>query len=120
MRILIVDDSAAMRMMVVRTLRQAGYGFEIIDQAEDGRAALDKIRRHKPDLVLADWNMPNMDGLELLGELRREETDLIFGFVTAESTLKMRRKAINAGASFVIAKPFTIDSFAEALDAALG
>lgn len=119
MRILIVDDSAAMRMLIARTLRQAGYIFEDIDQAEDGLAALEKIRHRKPDLILADWNMPNMDGLQLLETLQDDDTRPVFGFVTAETTLKMRRKAINAGARFVISKPFTTEMFTEALEAAL-
>ncbi|MGB5247042.1 MAG: response regulator [Woeseia sp.] len=115
MNILVVDDSTAMRMMVVRTLRQAGYSGNDVTQAEDGAVALAQIRTSCPDLVLADWNMPNMSGLELLQALRAEGNEVDFGFITTESTQAMRRKATEAGAKFLIAKPFTVESFEKVL-----
>ncbi len=115
MNILVVDDSSAMRMMIVRTLRQAGFGGKDVDQAEDGAIALECIRKKTPDLVLADWNMPNMNGIELLEALRAENNDVTFGFITTESTREMREKATAAGAQFLIAKPFTVDSFEKVL-----
>ena len=120
MHILVVDDSSAMRMMVVRALRQAGYGKNEVDQAEDGTKALDKIRSKVPDLVLADWNMPNMTGIELLEALQEESIETIFGFITTESTTEMRRRATQAGAKFLIAKPFTPDSFEKAISSVMG
>ena len=63
---LVVDDRAGMRMMIVRTLRQAGFDGHDIEQAQDGDKALEIIRGCAPNLVLADWNMPNMTGIELL------------------------------------------------------
>jgi len=115
LNILIVDDSSAMRMMVMRTLRQAGIDKKDVDQAEDGAVALDAIRKKVPDLVLADWNMPNMTGIELLEALRAENIDVTFGFITTESTKEMRQKATDAGAQFLIAKPFTLESFEKVL-----
>ena len=115
MKILVVDDSSAMRMMVVRTLRQAGFGGNDVEQAEDGAVALEKIRASCPDLVLADWNMPNMTGIELLNALRAENNEVDFGFITTESTQEMRRKATDAGAKFLISKPFTVESFEKVL-----
>ena len=85
------------------------------DQAEDGAIALECIRKKTPDLVLADWNMPNMNGIGLLEELRAEKNDVTFGFITTESTQEMREKAMAAGAQFLIAKPFTVDSFEKVL-----
>ncbi len=119
MNILVVDDSAAMRMMILRTLRQAGFGSNNVAQAEDGEVALAYIRENSPDLILADWNMPNMTGIELLQALREEEIDIDFGFVTTESTVEMRRKATEAGAKFLIAKPFTVESFDKVLNMVL-
>lgn len=119
MNILVVDDSTAMRMMVVRTLRQAGFGGKDVDQAEDGAVALESIRKKMPDLVLADWNMPNMTGIELLEALRAEEINVDFGFITTESTTEMRKKASDAGAKFLIAKPFTVESFEKVLSTVL-
>ena len=120
MKVLIVDDSPAMRMMVVRTLRQAGFDGLDIEQAEDGLKALESIRSAEPDLVLADWNMPNMTGYELLQALREDEIGVDFGFITTESTVEMRKKATAAGAKFLIAKPFTAESFQKALSTILG
>lgn len=115
MNILVVDDSAAMRMMVVRTLRQAGFSGNEVTQAEDGAVALEKIRASCPDLVLADWNMPNMTGIELLQALRADGNEVDFGFITTESTNEMRKRATEAGAKFLIAKPFTVESFEKVL-----
>lgn len=115
MKILVVDDSSAMRMMIVRTLRQAGFGGKDVKQAEDGAIALDAIRGECPDLVLADWNMPNMTGIELLEALRAEENNVTFGFITTESSQEMRKRATDAGAQFLIAKPFTVESFEKVL-----
>lgn len=115
MKILVVDDSPAMRMLVIRTLRQAGFEGNDVDQAEDGAAALEKIRADTPDLVLADWNMPNMTGIELLEALRAEENDVDFGFITTESKTEMRQRATDAGAKFLISKPFSVESFEKVL-----
>lgn len=119
MKILVVDDSSAMRMMVVRTLRQAGFGDNDVEQAEDGAQALEKIREDTPDLVLADWNMPNMTGIELLETLREEGNKVKFGFITTEATKEMRDKAAAGGAKFLISKPFTVESFQKILSAVL-
>lgn len=117
MNILVVDDSPAMRALVIRTLRQAGFKPDNVEQAEDGKIALESIRGNKPDLVLADWNMPNMTGIELLETLKEEGIDVDFGFITTESTTEMRKKASAAGAKFLIAKPFNVESFEKVLQA---
>ena len=115
MKILIVDDSTAMRMIVRKTLRLAGFeGHEFLE-AEDGLKALTAVKSGPPDLVLSDWNMPNMTGIELLEALTKEGAKIKFGFVTTEATPDMRQRASAAGASFLISKPFTPDSFKEAL-----
>jgi len=115
MKILIVDDSRTMRMIVKRTLRQAGYGGHAVDEAENGAVALEKIMADEPDIVLCDWNMPVMTGIELLEALRAEGCRVKFGFVTSEGTPEMRAKASAGGALFLIAKPFTAFNFEEAL-----
>ncbi len=116
MKILVADDSRVMRQIVIRTLRQAGYDDHEIVEAEDGRDAYDKVRTEDPDLVLSDWNMPNMTGIECLQALRSSGSDVPFGFVTSEGSPEMREKAADAGALFLIAKPFDEDSFKDALD----
>jgi two-component system chemotaxis response regulator CheY len=115
LKILIVDDSTAMRMIVKKTLRQAGFEGHTIEEAEDGAKALAAIKTAKPDVVLSDWNMPNMSGLQLLEALSGEGVKVTFGFVTTETTPEMRAKASAAGAKFLISKPFTPESFKQSL-----
>ena len=115
MKILVADDSRVMRQIVIRTLRQAGYDDHDIIQAENGREAFEMVGSEKPDLVLSDWNMPEMTGIECLQALRAAGSQVPFGFVTSEGSPEMREKAANAGALFLIAKPFTAEDFAEAL-----
>ena len=116
MNIMVVDDSLAMRLIVMKTLREAGYDGHEMVQAEDGAKALEAIKSSEPDLILCDWNMPNMTGLELLQALNDEGINIKFGFVTTEATTEMKDKATEMGARFLIAKPFTPESFKEALD----
>ena len=115
MKIMVVDDSMAMRLIVIKTLREAGFEGHDITQAEDGAKALDLSKTDRPDLVLCDWNMPNMNGPELLEALNNEGINPTFGFVTTEATPAMKEKAMGLGARFLIAKPFTAESFQEAL-----
>jgi len=115
MKILIVDDSRVMRQIVIRTLRQTGRGGHEIVEAENGRVAFDLVRTEAPDLVLSDWNMPQMSGIDCLSALRAAGSQVTFGFVTSEGSDEMRQRARAAGAAFLIAKPFTPESFDEAL-----
>lgn len=115
MKLLIVDDSKSMRMIVKRTLGRAGFDNMEISEAEDGVDALDKIADVEPQIVLCDWNMPNMTGIELLTKLRADGNQILFGFVTSESTSDMREAAQAAGSNFYITKPFTPEIFGEEL-----
>ncbi len=116
MKILLVDDSKAMRMIVMRQMRQIGYGDSEFVEANNGKEALDSILSDPPSLVLSDWNMPEMSGIELLRALNDKSVKIPFGFVTSEGTPEMRQLASDAGARFLVAKPFTADD----LQAALG
>ncbi len=120
MKVLIVDDSKAMRMIVVRTLRQAGWSGVEVREAGNGAEALASIRSETPDLVLCDWNMPEMNGIDLLTRLNSEGPKVRFGFVTSEGTDTMREQARQQGALFLIAKPFTAETFGTALTPVLG
>lgn len=120
MKVLIVDDSTAMRMLVKRTLKQAGFDGLDITEAEDGAVALEKVDDESPHLILCDWNMPNMTGIEFLEALRESGNESKFGFVTTESTAEMRTRARDAGAQFLIAKPFTAESFEKTLRPIIG
>jgi two-component system chemotaxis response regulator CheY len=117
-RVLVTDDSRVMRQIVIRTLRQAGYDWDV-SEASDGAEALEAIRADEPDVVLSDWNMPNMTGIDLLRRLRAEGFQTPFGFVTSEGSPEMRAAAESAGALFLIAKPFTAEAFREVIDPVL-
>ena len=110
MKILIVDDSKAMRMIVSRTLKQTGLRGYTTVEATNGVEALDIIRSEKPDLVLSDWNMPEMKGIELLEKVRESGNKVRFGFITSESSNETKQLAEEQGADFVITKPFTADT----------
>jgi two-component system chemotaxis response regulator CheY len=119
LRILVVDDSKVMRSIVIRTLRQAGFSSQIVDEAGDGAVALRLIEANRPDLVLTDWNMPVMPGLDLLHNVRAKGDQTPFVFITSEGTDEMRNLALNAGAIGFIAKPFTPATFQSVLGAML-
>lgn len=117
MKILIVDDSRAMRRIIHRTLRQAGFNHLEIIEAADGAEALELARGTRPDLILSDWHMPRMSGLEFKRALNEAGIGIPFGFVTSENTHEMRQLAEEAGADFLLAKPFTPGDMSLALEA---
>lgn len=115
MKVVVADDSRVMRQIVIRTLRQAGYDWDITE-ASDGAESLQLATDLEPDLVLSDWNMPEMTGIEMLRAMRARGVDIPLGFVTSEGSAEMREQADAAGALFLIAKPFTADTFRETID----
>jgi two-component system, chemotaxis family, chemotaxis protein CheY len=116
MKILVVDDSKAMRMIVTRALKStAAYSGATILEAADGKQGLDAVLAESPDIILSDWNMPEMTGIEFLDALRGQGITTLFGFVTSESTPEMYDRAIGSGASFLVSKPFTAESIEQAL-----
>jgi two-component system, chemotaxis family, chemotaxis protein CheY len=119
-KILIADDSRVMRQIVVRTLRQAGFGDHDLIEAANGKEAFDMAIAESPGLVLSDWNMPEMTGIEVLHALRAAGNNIKFGFVTSECTPEMMQQADAAGSLFFIVKPFTADRFDEIFAPILG
>lgn len=120
MKILIVDDSNMMRAMVKRTLGQAGFTGHELAEAPDGAVALDYLTGNPVDIVLSDWNMPNMNGIDLLRSLRSAGNGVTFVFVTSEGTPEMRALASDAGAVGMIEKPFTPEAFKHVLGGLIG
>jgi two-component system chemotaxis response regulator CheY len=120
MKVLIADDSRVMRQIVTRTLRQAGFGGLEVIEAADGQELCAAVSDERPDLVISDWNMPGMTGIEALRALRGAGNDVAFGFVTSECTPPMEEAAKAAGARFFITKPFSAERFGEILGPILG
>ena len=118
--ILVVDDFATMRRIVKGNLRQ--MGFSKIVEAEDGQKALEELKKNEVDLIISDWNMPNMTGLEFLKAVRSDESfkQIPFVMVTAEGQKDNVMEAVKAGVSNYIVKPFTPDTFEEKLRKVLG
>jgi two-component system chemotaxis response regulator CheY len=113
---LVVDDSRVVRMILAKTLKE--LGFEV-REAANGREALEVIEAEKTavTLVLADWNMPEINGLELLKRLRQNPalSSLVVIMVTTETELDQMAAALEAGANEYIMKPFTKDILVEKL-----
>ena len=109
--ILVVDDSAMMRKIVLRTLKMADIEFEEVLEAADGTEALTQLRSHTVALIMCDINMPVMNGLELLLKIKEEglAKGVPSGMVTTEGSEPQVRQAILAGARGYIRKPFTLD-----------
>ncbi len=115
--ILIVDDSAAIRKILQRVLRQADVPMGDIYEAGDGVEALAALKDHKIGLVLSDINMPNMDGLQLLSQIRAsaEHKELPVLMITTEGSQAKVMEAVNLGANGYVRKPFTADQIKEKL-----
>ena len=113
---LVVDDSRAVRMILARTLKDLGYE---VREAANGKDALElmKTERNSVKLVLADWNMPEVNGLELLKRLRQdpELASLAVIMVTTETELDQMAAALEAGANEYVMKPFTKEILVEKL-----
>ncbi|GKW33056.1 chemotaxis response regulator CheY [Pectobacterium versatile] len=115
LRFLVVDDFSTMRRIVRNLLKE--LGFNNVEEAEDGADALNKLRSSTFDFVISDWNMPNMDGLELLQTIRADGTlsKLPVLMVTAEAKKENIIAAAQAGASGYVVKPFTAATLEEKL-----
>lgn len=116
MKVLVVDDFATMRKIVRNILKQ--IGFEDITEAEDGSAALRVIKNEPIGLVVTDWNMPNMSGLDLLREIRQnpETARLPVLMVTAEGLKENVMDAVKAGVNNYVVKPFTAEVLQEKIE----
>jgi two-component system chemotaxis response regulator CheY len=115
--VLIVDDSAAIRKILQRVLRQAEVPVGTVFEAGDGVEALATLRKQKIGLILSDINMPNMDGLEFLSKVKAEEAwkDLPVVMVSTEGSQTKVLEAVELGAAGYVRKPFTADQIKEKL-----
>jgi len=113
---LVVDDFPTMRRIVRSLLKE--LGFANVDEAEDGQEALNKLKAGGFDFVVADWNMPNLDGMEMLKQIRADPdlSKLPVLMVTAEAKKENIIAAAQAGASGYVVKPFTAATLDEKLN----
>jgi two-component system chemotaxis response regulator CheY len=117
MPILVVDDFSTMRRIIKTCLRQ--LGFDNVEEADDGQAALAKLNAGSFKFVISDWNMPNMMGIDLLRAVRSQDNlkSLPFLMVTAEAQKENILEAAKAGVSNYIIKPFTADLLQQKMEA---
>jgi two-component system chemotaxis response regulator CheY len=116
MKVLVVDDFATMRRILKNVLKE--IGFTKIVEADDGSTALAVLKKDKVGLIVSDWNMPEVSGLELLKAVRSDEStkDVPFLMVTAEGQKDSVVQAVQAGVNNYIVKPFTADTIKEKLE----
>ncbi|MEA3383949.1 MAG: response regulator [Campylobacterota bacterium] len=117
MRILIVDDSSTMRRIIGNVVQQLGVAKDDFDEAEDGVVAWKLFQeKNNYDVVLTDWNMPNMNGLELVKTIRAQDKKIPIVMITTEGGKGEVITALKAGVNNYIVKPFSADILKEKLD----
>ena len=114
MQILLVDDSRTIRNIQKNTL--AKMGQTDIAEAADGFEALTALAAQRPDLMLVDWNMPNMDGITLVKKVREKDKTLPIIMVTTEAEKSRVIEALNAGVNNYVVKPFTAEALSEKIE----
>ncbi len=114
-RVVVAEDEALIRMDIVETLRESG--FDVVAEAGDGLQAVSLVREHKPDLLVMDIKMPNLDGLGAAEQLRDEKVAIVL--LTAFSQRELVERANEAGAMAYVVKPFTPNDLIPAVEIAL-
>lgn len=120
--ILVVDDSLPMRAVIKKTIKASGFKSGEFYDASDGKIALEILRDNWIDLVLTDYNMPNMDGLQLITEIKKDESlkDIPVVFITTEGSAKRVEEFMEKGAAGYIQKPFTPEDVRQKLNNFIG
>lgn len=114
MKIMLIDDSRTMRNIQKAVIAQ--LGAHVIEEAADGQDALSKVHAFQPDLILVDWNMPNMNGLEFVKAYRTANKTTPLIMVTTESEKARVIEAIKAGVNNYVIKPFTPDLLSQRIN----
>ena len=117
MKILVVDDSSTMRRIIINTLSRIGYTN--IVEAEHGKAGLEKLAQGGVEMIITDWNMPEMDGLEFVGVVRQDSAIPIL-MVTTNAAKEDIVAALQAGVNNYVVKPFTPETLKEKIESLLG
>lgn len=116
--VLVVDDSSVMRKIISKNLRQGGVKIDHLLEAGDGQEGLEQLTKWQCDIILSDINMPNMDGLEFVKEVRKQSNldQCRIIMITTESGVDTMDEALNAGANAYVVKPFTPDQISEKIN----
>ena len=114
MRVLVADDSSTMRKIILRSLQ--AVGVTDIAEAADGTEAIAMFKPGEFDMVLTDWNMPGLNGLEVLQQIRAQDPKIPVIMVTTEAEKSRVLQAIQAGVTDYLVKPFTADTLREKLE----
>ena len=117
MKILLIDDSKTMRNIQKSILSQLGYTE--VEEATDGQDAMSKVLAFQPELILCDWNMPNMDGITFVRKFRQTDKTTPIIMVTTEAERSRVIEAIKAGVNNYVVKPFTPDGLKQRIDETL-
>ncbi|WP_027357934.1 response regulator [Desulforegula conservatrix] len=122
LKILIVDDSGPMRAVIIKTVKAAGFGCAVFLEAKDGQDALNILEREEVDLIMTDYNMPLMNGLELVDRVKHDEKLKSIPVVAVTTDGNPRRiiEFIEKGAADYVRKPFTPEVISEKLKRILG
>jgi two-component system chemotaxis response regulator CheY len=115
MNILVVDGSATMRMIVIKSLRQAGFEAATVTEASGAKEALQKLAAGGVDILLSDVNMPEITGIELVKVVRAKMPALPIVMITTESSPEMKQNMLAAGANGIITKPFPPEELAKVI-----
>lgn len=118
LNILVVDDSAVMRKIIKKALSDSKYASATVSEAGDGAEGLDVFDPSKTDLILADWNMPNLNGLEFIKKVREIEASkkIVIIMVTTEGSTGKMEEAMDNGVDNYITKPFTSVQLEQKID----
>jgi CheY-like chemotaxis protein len=121
-RVIVIDDAPVVREVITKNLQKIGFEEDNIFQASDGLEGINMLRAEQVDLIISDWNMPNMDGLELLKTIKGypELASIPFIMITSESEKEKVDEAFKAGVNQYIFKPFKPDYFSEKIQQTLG
>ena len=117
MKILVVDDSSTMRRIIINTL--ARIGFTDVAEGEHGKAGLEVLAKGGIEMIITDWNMPEMDGLEFVQNVRAQNAALPILMVTTNAAREDIVQALQAGVNNYVVKPFTPDTLKEKIGSVL-
>lgn len=122
LNILVVDDSAVMRKIIKRAIEEGKYADATITEAADGLEGLKMFNPGKTDLILSDWNMPNLDGLEFVKKVReiRTKKKIVIMMITTEGSTGKMEEAMDNGVDNYITKPFTSIALEKKIDRCFG